>query len=185
MSDATAPVRLDYRHVPLADQAALAEKGDGVFVALEAPPPVRTVLRAVASDGSVRALVVTRVVEVADGDAGGARGFYGRFVDDEALAKSDAVGSEHLDAPDGSSAIAESTEQGSGADPGSDVGNAAMAMPAPVLVDDEDEDSESGEDGADQGGTETNENGADADGNDAGASGSRRARKRRTKKPRK
>lgn len=171
MSEANAPVRLLYRDVPLAEPPAVQAAADGVFVALSTPPPVRTVLRLVQGDGSVRAIEVTRVVEVDGSDDRGERGFYARFVEGDVLAASDRVGSEHLSAPDfGPMAGEVDPESTDEADP-SDAGHVAMAMPAPVVVDDDDED------GADSDGTA-------AESEDAGSRPAR-ARKRRAKKPRK
>lgn len=171
MSEANAPVRLLYRDVPLAEPPAVQAAADGVFVALSTPPPVRTVLRLVQGDGSVRAIEVTRVVEVDGSDDRGERGFYARFVEGDVLAASDRVGSEHLSAPDSGPMAGEvDPESTDEADP-SDAGHVAMAMPAPVVVDDDDED------GADSDGTA-------AESEDAGSRPAR-ARKRRAKKPRK
>lgn len=173
MSEANAPVRLLYRDVPLAEPPAVQAAADGVFVALSTPPPVRTVLRLVHDDGSVRAIEVTRVVEVDGSDDRGERGFYARFVEGDVLAASDRVGSEHLSAPDSGPTAGEvDPESTDEADP-SDAGHVAMAMPAPVVVDADDEDDESA-DG----------DGAAADSEDTGSRPAR-ARKRRAKKPRK
>lgn len=118
-------VRVDLRHVRLAQSAALSEADGGVFVALDDPPPVRSVVVIHGDDGS-HPLEVTRVVEVPESDPRGARGVYGRFVDDEALQRTDRVGTEHL--ADGASAGSPAID-----DEGEAPDVSSMAMPAPVV----------------------------------------------------
>lgn len=191
MSEANAPVRLLYRHVPIAESPTVEVVGEGVFVALAAPPPVRTVLRLEHADGTASGLVVTRVVEV-EGEGGrGARGFYARAVEGDALAESDRVGSEHLRTPEagpGHEAGATRTED-IGEDAGSDGVHVAMAMPAPVVVDEDDEDDEGApadgsEDARDAEGEGVEGSSAEGEG-EADSGSRRRGRKRRAKKPRK
>ena len=187
MSEASAPVRLWYRHVPLAEPPMATEVADGVFVALSAPPPVRTVLRLEHADASIRALQVTRVVEVDGSDDRGERGFYARFVEGDALAASEKVGSEHLSAPASDPEPGRVHAESNGEDEASDAGHVAMAMPAPVVVVDEDDDDEGGSEGEDAG--DESDPPADPEGDpeaeDAANSRRGRARKRRAKKPRK
>lgn len=150
MTDAAA---LELRHVRLAEPVTLRpaplgptpEGGveEGVFVALDDSPPVRTVV-AVVEGGRRRALEVAWVVEVAErDDAGGSstRGFYGRWVGDEALERAARVGTEHLE--DGTPVVQPVVYDNSSV---LDVSDTAMAMPAPVIVldgsEDEDEDEE-------------------------------------------
>ena len=92
---------LEVRHVQLSEQATLspatlAEGEDGVFIALDEPLPIRTVLAVIEGDRR-RALEVVRIVEVADRDERGRRGLYGRWVDDDALVRAARVGTEHLE----------------------------------------------------------------------------------------
>lgn len=175
MSEATAPIRLHYRHVPLAEPPTVKTVADGVFVALSAPPPVRTVLRLEHADGTVQAIEVTRVVEVEGEGDRGQRGFYARIVAGDVLAASDRVGSEHLSSPQSPDRAGPGSEdQSTGEDDPSDAGNFAMAMPAPVVVDEDDEDDDAEETTS-----------SDPEGEDASSSRKGRARKRRAKKPRK
>ncbi|MEM9456116.1 MAG: hypothetical protein AAGF11_18180 [Myxococcota bacterium] len=101
----------------------------GVFVAIDEPPPVRTVLAVVQGDER-RALEVTSVVEVAERDEHGTRGFYGRWVDEEALGRAGQVGTEHLD--DGTPVVQPVMPEHSVQMNVSDA--PGMAMPAPVLI---------------------------------------------------
>lgn len=134
MTDAAAI--LEVRHVRLAEQATLrpASLGDGeegVFVALDDPPPVRTVLAVVEGDRR-RALEVAWVVEVAERDE--MRGFYGRWLADEALGRAVKVGTEHLE--DGTPVVQPVVYDHSSM---IDVSDApVMAMPAPVMIVDDD-----------------------------------------------
>jgi hypothetical protein len=156
MTDATA---LELRHVRLAELVTLrpASLGptpdggveEGVFVALDDSPPVRTVL-AVVEGGRRRALEVAWVVEVTErDDAGGpaTRGFYGRWLGDEALERAGKVGTEHLE--DGTPVVQPVVYDNSAV---LDVSDSHMAMPAPVVLldgSDEDEDGREDEDGDD------------------------------------
>lgn len=185
MSEATAPVRLHYRRVPLAEPPAVKTVADGVFVALSAPPPVRTVLRLEHADGTVQAIEVTRVVEVEGEGDRGQRGFYARIVAGDVLAASDRVGSEHLSAPQSPDRGGPGNEdQSTGEDDPSDAGHFAMAMPAPVVVDDDDDDDDATAQESD-GGSDEESASSDSEGEDASSSRKGRARKRRAKKPRK
>jgi hypothetical protein len=142
MTDAAAI--LEVRHVRLAEQATLrpASLGtaspepetvgeEGVFVALDDPPPVRTVLAVVEGDRR-RALEVVWVVEVAERDE--IRGFYGRWVADEALSRAVKVGTEHLE--DGTPVVQPVVYDHSSMIEVSDA--PVMAMPAPVMIVDDD-----------------------------------------------
>jgi hypothetical protein len=120
MSQDVREVRVDIRHHMLASAARLQESRDGeVFIALDDPPPVRTILAIHEGSDGPHALEVTRVVET-DSDAS-RRGAYGRFRDAEQLRGLDAVGTEHLAAG----------EQPTSGDDGEHSGY--MAMPAPVV----------------------------------------------------
>jgi hypothetical protein len=122
MSHDVREVRVDIRHHTLATAAPLDESADGeVFVALDDPPPVRTLLAIHDGKEGPHALEVTRVVET-DTDAS-RRGVFGRFRDPDVLRGLESVGTEHL----------ASGEQVSAA--GSDDSDHAgfLAMPAPVV----------------------------------------------------
>lgn len=126
---------LEVRHTRLAEQAtlspaSLAEGEEGVFIAHDEPPPVRTVLAVVEGD-SRRVLEVVRVVEVADRDDRGTRGFYGRWVGDEALERASKVGTEHLE--DGTPVVQPVAPDDSAALRMSDA--PVMGMAAPVMMD--------------------------------------------------
>ena len=88
-------VRVDLRQANLSESAKLREADDAVFLALDAPPPVRSILR-ITEGENVRAFEVGRVIEVAD-DSEPTRGCYGSFVDDARLDDQAKVGSEHLE----------------------------------------------------------------------------------------
>ena len=197
MNDA-ARVRVEIRRVPLTDTAPCEPSEGGVFVALDDPPPVRSILAITAGDEAPRALEVTAVVEVAP--EGGARGFYGRFIEDDALARFERVGTEHLSdgepepAARGEGETAESDDAGPGTQ---------MAMPAPVVDPDDSEpidldtyrsgeheaapssdadDSGDAEDGADaepEGGTTSEQTTSDGEDDGARKGKRRRGRKRR------
>lgn len=141
----TEAAALELRHVRLAEPVTLrpAPLGptpdgaveEGVFVALDDSPPVRTVL-AVVEGGRRRALEVAWVVEVAGGDDHGGspvRGFYGRWVADEALERAARVGTEHLE--DGTPVVQPVVYDNSAV---LDVSDTSMAMPAPVMMLDDD-----------------------------------------------
>ena len=90
-------VRVDLRSISLSASAQLAELPDGsFFVALDEPPPVRTVLSVREEDGEARAFEVCRVIEIGEAGPTGARGCQGRFVEAERLEQQHGVGSEHL-----------------------------------------------------------------------------------------
>lgn len=128
--------RVEYRNLSLAESAEVSEADDGgVFVALEEPPPVRSVVRLVSADGSSRDVVLTRVVEVPD--EGAPRGFHAKDAGDDDRERAAKVGTEHLE---GSSS---SGDEGSARSNGSDAaGNMSMAMPAPVVVDTEEDEAD-------------------------------------------
>ncbi|HLT36357.1 MAG TPA: hypothetical protein VK034_08725 [Enhygromyxa sp.] len=88
-------VRVDLRQATLSENARLREAGERLFLALENPPPVRSLLRLISGDEQ-KAFEVVRVIEVVDDDES-ARGCYGRYVDIERLAEQIKVGSEHLE----------------------------------------------------------------------------------------
>lgn len=178
----TEAAALELRHVRLAEAVTLrpAPLGptpegtveDGVFVALDDSPPVRTVL-AVVEGGRRRALEVVWVVEVAERDepkaAFGAlgddhggppvRGFYGRWVADEALERAARVGTEHLE--DGTPVVQPVVYDNSAV---LDVSDTSMAMPAPVIVMDDDTGVVDTNDGEDDERDEAHAAGADDDG---------------------
>jgi hypothetical protein len=90
-------VRVDLRSISLSPSAQLAELPDGsFFVALDEPPPVRTVLSVREEDGEARAFEVSHVLEIGEAGPTGARGCQGRFVEAERLEQQHGVGSEHL-----------------------------------------------------------------------------------------
>jgi hypothetical protein len=133
MTDAAA---LELRHVRLAEHvplrpAPLGDGEEGVFVALDDSPPVRTVV-AVVQGGRRRALEVAWVVEVAEREE--ARGFYGRWLGDEALERAAKVGTEHLE--DGMPVVQPVVLDNSVRLDVSDT--PVMAMPAPVMMHDDD-----------------------------------------------
>lgn len=178
-----------YRHATLVEGAELRVHADrSVFVVMDDPPPVRTVVQ-LWRGGEARAVVVERSVEVPEGEDG-VCGFVALPADEEAIAKAIKVGTEHLEPGSGSG------EQGNGADSGSDAEhNMNMAMPAPVLVHDDADDDEPGEgadgddgDVGDDDGSEQDE-GEDAESNDStdndsDGAGDKPPRKRRRKRRR-
>lgn len=141
---ATNTVRVLYRHVELAAAASWVDRGEGVgFVHLEAPPPVRTVLTIALPDGNSRAVEVTRASESA---AEAERGCEVRVLASEPARE---VGSEQLPTPAGRPAPAPAPEpepeaqgdasaepRASNEEPGY---GSQMAVPAPVVGDDESE----------------------------------------------
>ena len=73
-----------------------AELPDGsFFIALDEPPPVRTVLSVREEDGEARAFEVSHVIEMSEASPTGATGCQGRFVEAERLERQRGVGSEH------------------------------------------------------------------------------------------
>ena len=177
-----------YRHATLVEGAELRVHADrSVFVVMDEPPPVRTVVQ-LWRGGEARAVVVERAVEVPEGEDG-VRGFVALPADEEAIAKAIKVGTEHLEPGSGSS------EESSGAESGSDAEhNMNMAMPAPVLVHDDADDDEPGEaaadaDDSDEGDGDDEDDGEDAESNDDAENGSdgngdKPPRKRRRKRRR-
>jgi hypothetical protein len=87
-------VRVDLRQANLSESAHLREVGDRTFLALDQPPPVRSLLK-LTIDDEQKAFEVGRVIEVV-GEGEPARGCYGAFVDLERLGEQAKVGSEHL-----------------------------------------------------------------------------------------
>jgi hypothetical protein len=91
-------VRVDLRQASLSETARLRAHdgpGDLLFLAIDNPPPVRSLLSL--RDGDQRkAFEVVRVVEVVDEDES-ARGCYGREIPVERLDEQAKVGSEHLE----------------------------------------------------------------------------------------
>lgn len=165
------------RHVTLVDGADLKVHEDRtVFVALDDPPPIRTVVQLWRGD-EARAVVVQRVIETPAPDSDEARGFFGVPASEEAIAGATKVGTEHLESPSGDD------PDGSGGQAGSDTspdGNINMAMPAPVLVHDQrdegdegSEDSVQSESGPDES-DESDESEASAESEGAAKSGRRR-----------
>lgn len=88
-------VRVDLRQATLSESARMREAADQLFLALDNPPPVRSLLRLLVDDER-KAFEVARVIEVIDEDEP-ARGCYGRYVDLERLDEQTKVGSEHLE----------------------------------------------------------------------------------------
>ena len=128
-------VQIKYRHVEIAAAAPLDDLGDGTFrLALETPPPVRTVL-AIAGPSGSRAYVVTAVVEAPP--EGSTRGCVVREVPLDRLPTT--VGTERL--ADSALGAAESSATGAtgATDSGEDQDDAYgahMAVPAPVISED-------------------------------------------------
>jgi hypothetical protein len=90
-------VRVDLRQSTLSEHARLREAGELAFLALDNPPPVRSLLRLIeAGAEEPRAFEVARVVEVVEDDEP-ARGCYGRYIELERLDEQAKVGSEHLE----------------------------------------------------------------------------------------
>jgi hypothetical protein len=120
--------RVHLRHILLSDAAAVEDVGhDILFVALDDPPPVRSIIVVHDAEGA-RPVEVTKVVEVPEGDPRHARGIYGRLVDDEARQRAARVGTEQL--PDGRAFEEKSPSDVDGTLMG---GVSQMAMPAPVV----------------------------------------------------
>lgn len=192
MSEASRKVRLDLRHVTLSETAELSPAGDTIFVALDEPPPVRTLLRVVEEGAKPRVLEVTRVIEAPDADGRNARGLYGRFVDDAAGARLERVGTEHIAAGEGGEAHGSPSQDGSDGDDG---GRAQMAMPAPVVDPDPSEpidldevrrlegaDHDADEDG--DASSDRDDAGGDEDGESSDDNGQKKTRRRKGRKRR-
>lgn len=170
-------VRVLYRHVEIAAATTVAEQDGGLrFVSLEAPAPVRTVLQLAAADGSSMAVEVVRAIEIGDAAE---RGCVVRVLEAAPPAR---VGTEglpdgvkpprpepaaHTSEPDvgdaGGEASAMADEPGYGAH---------MAVPAPVIGDDDSEPVDVGETSA----STNDDEGSDESGTPAKK---RRGRKRR------
>lgn len=137
---ASGTVSVTYRSLELTPSAALSERGGGHhFLALETPPPVRTVLGLTREGGPQVAAEVVESIEVEGPDQ--PRGCIVRVVDD-ALLQRPPVGSERL-ANGAAGTVESSGGEGSGViQAGSfDEGYAApMAVPAPVVGDSESSD---------------------------------------------
>lgn len=88
-------VRVDLREATMTESARLRERGEQLFLVMETPPPVRSLLRLTVADER-KAFEVARVVEVVE-EGEPERGCYGRWVDVARLVEQDRVGSEHLE----------------------------------------------------------------------------------------
>jgi hypothetical protein len=89
-------VRVDLRSISLSAAAQLAELPDGsFFIALDEPPPVRTVLSVREEGGEARAFEVSHVIEISEASPIGVTGCQGRFVEAKRLERQRDVGSEH------------------------------------------------------------------------------------------
>jgi len=179
---ATSTVRVMYRSLELAPAATLTERDGGQrFLALDTPPPVRTVLGLVRGDDAPIAVEVIEAIEV---EAPGApRGCIVREVDTARLQRP-AVGSERLASGAGGH------EAPREADPAGEQGSydegyaAAMAVPAPVVGDAEssdaiDVDGRGDADDSDDTGDEATPSSGDAEGGGPAPAKKRRGRKRR------
>jgi hypothetical protein len=171
-------VRVTYRSLELTAAASLSERGGGQhFLALDTPPPVRTVL-GLARDGDAPiAVEVVEAIEV-DGAPGG-RGCLVREVD-RALLEQQPVGSERLASGAGGNGESISGESSAVIEAGSfDEGYAApMAVPSPVVGDSESSDT------IDVSELQGEGDGDDSEAGDAGTDGPGSAKKRRGRKRR-
>lgn len=172
---ASETVRVTYRSLELTAAASLSDRGGGQhFVALDTPPPVRTVLGLVRDGDAALAVEVVEAIEV-EGAPGG-RGCLVREVD-VALLQRPPVGSERLANGAGGNGESISGESSAVIEAGSfDEGYAApMAVPAPVVGDSESSDT-----------IDVSELQGEGDGDDSEASsdGSSSAKKRRGRKRR-
>lgn len=136
MADGT--VRVEIREIVLTDEASVHTDGERTFIAMEAPPPVRSVVALHQEDGSVTSLEVREVVEVGDSDPRGTCGCYGVEVDADALARAARVGTEGL----AGQPVATPTETPAplatpSAGAATDTEDVQMGMPAPVVEPDE------------------------------------------------
>jgi hypothetical protein len=104
-------VRVDLREATMTESARLRERDNQLFLAMDTPPPVRSLLRLTVANER-KAFEVARVVEVVD-EAEPERGCYGAWVDAARLSEQDRVGSEHLE-------------------PG--ISGAGAGVPAPVVI---------------------------------------------------
>lgn len=113
--------RVALRHTTLLESAPLQDLGDErYFIATAAPPPTRSILTLHEGDAQ-QFFVVDTVFEVETGDQ--PRGVVGTLTDAQAHEEASTLGTEHLDDGEAPEAIAP-----------------AMAVPAPVIADDGDED---------------------------------------------
>jgi hypothetical protein len=174
-------VRVTYRSLELAPAAALDDRGGGRhFLAIDTPPPVRTVL-GLARVGETKMLAV-EVVEAIEIDApGSTRGCVVREVDG-ALLQRPPVGSERLaDGAAGASDVSGSDGAVAHEAGSFDEGYAApMAVPSPVVGDSESSDTIDVADARGDG-----EDGDDSDDGSAGGdaeAGGTPAKKRRGRK---
>lgn len=146
MSEAARTVHVELRHLTLSESAELHEFEDAPFIALDDPPPVRTIIavRDADAQGERRAFEVLRVVEVDEAERssgsgsglGPGRGVYGQWLEPEALRRFERVGTEHLS--DGEVVDAEEEPAPEEDAPDSDDG-VQMAVPAPVVDPDDSE----------------------------------------------
>jgi hypothetical protein len=88
-------VRVDLREATMTESARVREREGQLFLAMDTPPPVRSLLRLTIGDQR-KAFEVARVIEVVD-EAEPERGCYGAWVDAARLGDQDRVGSEHLE----------------------------------------------------------------------------------------
>ena len=88
-------LRVDLREATMTESARLRERGDQLFLVMDTPPPVRSLLRVTLGEER-KAFEVARVVEVVD-EGEPDRGCYGQWVDVARLGEQSRVGSEHLE----------------------------------------------------------------------------------------
>jgi hypothetical protein len=87
-------VRVDLRQTTLTESARVREAGEHMFLTMDNPPPVRSLLR-LTIDGEEQAFEVAQVVEVV-GEGATERGCFGSFIELSRLDEHHKVGSEHL-----------------------------------------------------------------------------------------
>ncbi|PRQ04475.1 hypothetical protein ENSA5_07060 [Enhygromyxa salina] len=169
-------VRVDLRQATLSESAQLREADDSVFLSLDQPPPVRSLLRI--SDGDrQRAFEVGRVIEVV-GDGEPERGCYGAFVELERLEDQVKVGSEHLQPGISGSGVPSpvvimSTAEMMLGEAGSDEDEAAAAADEAESSSDEGESSDEaeGESSSDEGSSDEGGEGSSDEGDSGDAEG--------------
>ncbi len=88
-------LRVDLREATMTESARLRERGDQLFLVMDTPPPVRSLLRVTLGEER-KAFEVARVIEVVD-EGEPDRGCYGQWVDVARLGEQSRVGSEHLE----------------------------------------------------------------------------------------
>ncbi len=175
---ASSTARVTYRSLELASAAAVSDRGGGLrFVALDAPPPVRTVL-ALGQDGAPQ--IAVEVVLAIEVEAPGVvRGAVVREVDSALLHQP--VGSERLASGAAGGELPPSEDHGSASsssEHGDDSFASTMAVPAPVVGDGEPSDAIDVDGEPD----ERDDGNEDGNGDSAADSGSGRAKKRRGRK---